>query len=68
MNSKITGTGSYIPSEVEHNENFNQHDFLDTDGSKFHQNTQVIIEKFKAITGIGERRYAKRGCMGKSGR
>ncbi|WP_046745163.1 3-oxoacyl-ACP synthase III family protein [Kordia zhangzhouensis] len=59
MNVKITGTGCYIPSEVETNENFYQHQFLNDDGSPFKQNTNVIIKKFKAITGIGERRYAK---------
>ncbi|MEM6720438.1 MAG: ketoacyl-ACP synthase III [Bacteroidota bacterium] len=59
MNVKITGTGCYIPSEIETNENFHQHEFLNDDGSPFKQNTNVIIKKFKSITGIGERRYAK---------
>ena len=59
MNVKITGTGCYIPSEVETNEDFHQHEFLNDDGSPFKQNTNVIIKKFKSITGIGERRYAK---------
>ncbi len=59
MNIKITGTGSYIPSVVEKNEDFTQHEFLNEDGSQFNHENEVIIEKFKAITGIGERRYAK---------
>lgn len=59
MNVKITGTGCYIPSEVETNEDFHQHEFLNNDGSPFKQNTNIIIKKFKSITGIGERRYAK---------
>ncbi len=58
MGIKITGTGSYIPSSVEKNENFNKHHFLDTDGSELKHPNAVIIEKFKAITGIDERRYA----------
>lgn len=59
MNVKISGIGSYIPSTVQMNESFNQHEFLNNDGSKFEQNNLLIIEKFKAITGIIERRYAK---------
>lgn len=58
MHIKITGTGSYIPSVIEENEKFIDHKFLNQDGSSFKQNNQVIIEKFKAITGIKERRYA----------
>ncbi len=60
MNVKISGIGSYIPSKVQMNENFNNHEFLNTDGSKFEQTNDVIIEKFKAITGIRERRYAQK--------
>ena len=58
MNIKITGTGSYIPNVVEKNEDFYQHQFLNSDGSIINSPNEVIIEKFKAITGIGERRYA----------
>jgi len=58
MAIKITGTGSYIPSSIERNSDFNRHEFLNTDGSSLMQNNEVIIEKFKAITGINERRYA----------
>jgi len=57
MNIKITGTGSYIPDVIEKNENFYQHKFLNTDGSVINAPNEVIIEKFKAITGIDERRY-----------
>ncbi|MCZ6595432.1 MAG: ketoacyl-ACP synthase III [Bacteroidetes bacterium] len=57
MNSIITGTGTFIPSNVARNEGFENHDFYNEDGSRYgHENT-VIIEKFKAITGISERRY-----------
>ncbi|WP_422860860.1 3-oxoacyl-ACP synthase III family protein [Flagellimonas sp. S174] len=59
MKIGITGTGSYIPSVVTKNEDFLEHDFLGTDGSSFQVENAVIIEKFKSITGIAERRYAK---------
>ena len=59
MNIKITGTGSYIPDTIEKNENFHKHEFLNTDGSSIEHPNEVIVEKFKAITGIAERRYAK---------
>lgn len=57
MNIRITGSGSYIPDIIEKNEDFHQHEFLNLDGSSINQSNQVIVEKFKAITGIGERRY-----------
>ena len=57
MNIKITGTGSYIPDVIEKNENFYEHTFLNSDGSVINSTNEVIVEKFKAITGIGERRY-----------
>ena len=59
MNIKITGTGSYIPDTIEKNDAFSNHQFLNTDGSLINHPNEVIIEKFKAITGIDERRYAK---------
>nr|WP_299385666.1 ketoacyl-ACP synthase III [Allomuricauda sp.] len=58
MNIGITGTGSYIPSVITKNEDFLEHHFLDTNGSNFEYDNHVIIEKFQAITGITERRYA----------
>ncbi|MGI0107630.1 3-oxoacyl-ACP synthase III family protein [Salinimicrobium sp. WS361] len=57
MSIKITGVGSYIPGRVEKNSDFQKHEFLYEDGSNFSQPNTVIIEKFKAITGIAERRY-----------
>ncbi|RAJ14480.1 3-oxoacyl-ACP synthase III family protein [Olleya aquimaris] len=58
MNIKITGTGSYIPKGIEKNEDFYSHEFLNADGSTINHPNEVIVEKFKAITGISERRYA----------
>ena len=59
MNIKITGTGSYIPDNVEKNENFHNNEFLNSDGTVINAPNEVIVRKFKAITGIDERRYAK---------
>ncbi len=57
MSIGITGSGSYIPSQVIANDDFGTHEFLNADGTDFKQENAVIIEKFKAITGIAERRY-----------
>ena len=59
MNIRITGSGSYIPDSIEKNEDFHKHTFLNTDGSSIDQSNEIIVEKFKAITGIAERRYAE---------
>lgn len=59
MNIKITGTGSYIPTVVKKNDHFYGNEFLNADGSKINRKNEVIVSKFKAITGIEERRYAK---------
>lgn len=63
MAIKITGTGSYIPSTIEKNENFYNHEFLNADGSSINSTNEVIVEKFKAITGIQERRYIKEDLL-----
>lgn len=59
MSIRITGTGSYIPSIIEKNKDFYNHEFLNADGSSINSPNEVIVEKFKAITGIQERRYVK---------
>jgi 3-oxoacyl-[acyl-carrier-protein] synthase-3 len=58
MTIKITGTGSYIPTEVISNKDFSSHVFLNEDGTSFPLTNDVITEKFHGITGIKERRYA----------
>ncbi|MBN2867484.1 MAG: ketoacyl-ACP synthase III [Flavobacteriaceae bacterium] len=58
MNIKITGSGSFIPENIEKNEDFHQHEFLNVDGSEINSPNEIIVEKFKDITGIVERRYA----------
>lgn len=58
MAIKITGLGSYIPDVVTKNNTFQDHQFLNMDGTAIKSENAIIIEKFKAITGIDERRYA----------
>ncbi len=55
----ITGTGSYIPTEIVSNRDFTIRDFYAEDNSKIQTPPQEIVEKFRQITGIAERRYAK---------
>ena len=57
-NIKITGVGSFIPSNKIANTDFGTHVFLNEDGSDFSYPNDIVINKFKAITGIEERRYA----------
>jgi len=57
MNIKLTGSGSYIPTEVVTNLDFAKHVFLNDDGSPFPLPNETITEKFHDITGIVERRY-----------
>lgn len=58
MNARIIGSGSYIPPKKQCNCDFEQHEFYEADGTLIETPLQVIIRKFKAITGIAERRYA----------
>ena len=60
MSICITGTGSYIPELIKKNQDFLDNTFLNTDGTNFKVSNEVIIKKFQAITGIEERRYAKK--------
>ena len=57
MNIKITGSGSYIPTEIISNKDFSQHVFLNDDGTPFPHPNDIVAEKFLEITGIQERRY-----------
>lgn len=57
MSVKITGVGSYIPEEITKNDSFDDHHFYQTDGARLSQENEIIIRKFKDITGISERRY-----------
>jgi len=54
----IAGTGSYIPPVIKTNKEFGAQEFYGEDNKKIITPTQNIVEKFKDITGIEERRYA----------
>jgi len=56
-NIKITGTGSYIPKLTITNQYFAKNKFFNEKGQAFNDPHELIAEKFKAITGIEERRY-----------
>lgn len=56
----ILGSGSYIPEVLVKNDYFKDHDFYDPkNNKKFDKSNDEIIEKFKEITNIDERRWAK---------
>ncbi len=57
LRTVITGTGSYIPPFVQSNKDFAEHLFYDENQEPLGKSPQEIIEKFKQITGIEERRY-----------
>ncbi len=58
MKIKISGVGSYIAETVVTNSDFENHVFLNEDGGPFGYPNDVVIQKFKSITGIDQRRYA----------
>lgn len=57
VRSVITGTGSYIPPFVQTNQDFAQHVFYTSDGLPLATPPEEVVNKFKKITGIEERRY-----------
>jgi 3-oxoacyl-[acyl-carrier-protein] synthase-3 len=59
MNIKITGSGSYLPEIIVSNLDFTNHHFMNEDGTPFAYSNEIVIGKFKGITGIEERRYAE---------
>ena len=50
MNIKITGSGSYIPTEIVSNIDFAKHVFLNDDGTPFPHPNNVVAQKFLEIT------------------
>ncbi len=54
----ITGTGAYIPHEVRMNREFTTQNFYNETNQRIETAPLEIVEKFQAITGIEERRYA----------
>src|SRR5437762_785075 len=55
----IKGTGSYIPTELVSNQCFTNHKFYAEDNRPIETDPIEVVEKFRQITGIEERRYAK---------
>lgn len=56
--SVITGTGCYIPPEIKSNRDFTAHNFYNEDHHRIETSPEEVVEKFRQITGIEERRYA----------
>lgn len=57
LRSVITGTGSYIPTEIKTNAQFLTQSFYDEENQPIKVEPKIIVEKFEKITGIAERRY-----------
>jgi 3-oxoacyl-[acyl-carrier-protein] synthase III len=55
----ITGSGSYIPTVIKYNSHFADVPFYSETGKQLDTPGAEVVEKFKQITGIGERRYAE---------
>jgi 3-oxoacyl-[acyl-carrier-protein] synthase III len=56
--TRIVGTGSYLPPKIVKNSHFINHQFYDAaTGKPFDKSNDEIIEKFREITNIEERRY-----------
>jgi 3-oxoacyl-[acyl-carrier-protein] synthase-3 len=60
MSSVIRGVGSYLPTLRISNQDFIAHRFYKEIDIPFEESNEVIIQKFKEITGIQERRYAQK--------
>lgn len=60
IRSVIVGSGSYIPDVIVKNSDFSNHTFFEEDGTIFDKTNEEIIEKFRQITDIDERRYASK--------
>lgn len=58
LRTTIVGSGSHIPEVVVPNAHFLHHDFRDQDGEPIGRPNAEVIERFREITGIRERRYA----------
>ncbi|MEP6749655.1 MAG: ketoacyl-ACP synthase III [Bacteroidota bacterium] len=56
--SVITGTGSYIPPDIQSNKDFFQHVFYTDNHHRLEAPSTDVVEKFRQITGISDRRYA----------
>lgn len=61
INTIIIGSGSYIPEVIIPNQHFVKHIFYEKDESVIDEDGHQVVEKFKDITGIRERRWVKAG-------
>ena len=59
IRSVIAATGSCIPEALLRNEDFFQARFFTKEGTALAQEPAVVLERFRAITGIEQRRYAQ---------
>ncbi|WP_375436088.1 3-oxoacyl-ACP synthase III family protein [uncultured Hymenobacter sp.] len=59
IRSVIAATGSCIPEALRRNEDFLSARFFTKEGVTLMQEPTVLLERFRAITGIAERRYAQ---------
>ncbi|MEX8546861.1 MAG: 3-oxoacyl-ACP synthase III family protein [Mucilaginibacter sp.] len=59
IRSVIAGTGSYVPDKIITSTHFINHRFFEKDGRPVAKSNPVILEQFKNITEIEERRYAR---------
>ena len=56
--SVITGTGTYIPPDIQSNKDFFEHVFYTDKQTLLAAPSPEVVEKFRQITGISNRRYA----------
>ncbi|MEO0471717.1 MAG: ketoacyl-ACP synthase III [Bacteroidota bacterium] len=61
--SRIIGTGAHIPSRIIQNHTFESAHFVNADGSPMKYEAARVVEKFGAVAGILERRYAKQDVL-----
>lgn len=57
LRTVITGIGSYIPTDIKTNQSFLSNEFYNENKSPIETEASEIVDKFKIITGIEERRY-----------
>ncbi|PKP52462.1 MAG: 3-oxoacyl-ACP synthase [Bacteroidetes bacterium HGW-Bacteroidetes-1] len=57
FNTVITGTGCYVPSQIISNSAFVKNIFFEKDQSLIETEGEEVVQKFKDITGISERRW-----------
>jgi 3-oxoacyl-[acyl-carrier-protein] synthase III len=57
LNTVITGTGCYIPTVRISNSEFTKQTFFEKDKSIIDSPGEIVVEKFRDITGIAERRW-----------